>query len=247
MKVVIVIPARMKSRRFPGKPIKKILGIPMIIRVAKICEKIIKKENIYIATDSDKIKNLVQKNNFKCVITSKNNLTGTDRVAEASSKISGDIFINVQGDEPLVSPKDIKAVLNAKVKNKDKIICGFSKIKKNEDPKSNSIPKVVTNEKNELVYISRSQIPGSKTKIEKYDKQVCIYAYTKKELKLFNNFSRKGKLESVEDIEILRFFELNKKILMVRTSGGTIAVDYPKDIQKVEKILNDKKTRTRSR
>jgi len=248
MKVIIVIPARMKSKRFPGKPIKKILGIPMIIRVIRICEKIIKKENIYVATDSKKISNLVKKNGFNSVITSKLHLTGTDRVAEAASKIRGDIFINVQGDEPLISPKDIKIVLEAKIKNRNKIICGFSKINKNEDPRSNSIPKVVINEENELIYISRSPIPGSKKKIKEYNKQVCIYAFNKSELNLFKNFNRKGKLEAIEDIEILRFFELKKKILMVKTDGNSIAVDYSRDIRKVEKIIihNEKKNRRRS-
>jgi 3-deoxy-manno-octulosonate cytidylyltransferase (CMP-KDO synthetase) len=248
MKVIIVIPARMKSKRFPGKPIKEILGMPMIIRVAKICEKIIKKENIYIATDSKIISDLVKKNGFNAVITSRLNFTGTDRVAEAASKIRGDIFINVQGDEPLILPKDIKKILDAKIKNKDRIICGFSTIKKNEDARSNSIPKVVMNEKNELIYISRSLIPGSKKKIKKYNKQVCIYAFNKSELKLFKNFNRKGKLEAIEDIEILRFFELKKKILMVKTDGNSIAVDYSRDIRKVEKIIihNEKKNRRRS-
>lgn len=248
MKVVIVIPARMRSTRFPEKPIKEILGVPMVIRVAKICEEILKRKHIYIATDSKKIINLANENNFKSIITSKSNLTGTDRVAEVATKIRGNIFINVQGDEPLISSKDIKKVINAKIKNKNKVICGYSKLGKNEDSKSNSIPKVVMNEKNELIYISRSPIPGSKKKIKEYNKQVCIYAFNKSELKLFKNFNRKGNLEAIEDIEILRFFELKKKVLMVKTNGNSIAVDYPKDIRKVERIIihNEKRNRSKS-
>ena len=248
MKVVIVIPARMRSTRFPEKPIKKILGVPMVIRVAKICEEILQRKHIYIATDSKKIISVANKNNFKSIITSKHNLTGTDRVAEVATKISGNIFINVQGDEPLISSKDIKTIINAKIKNRDKVICGYSKIEKKENSKSNSIPKVVMNEKNELIYISRSPIPGSKKKIKEYNKQVCIYAFNKKELKLFKNFNRKGNLEAVEDIEILRFFELKKKVLMVKTNGNSIAVDYPEDIRKVEKIIihNEKRNRRKS-
>tara|TARA_B100000787_G_scaffold167862_1_gene155437 strand:+ start:32210 stop:32959 length:750 start_codon:yes stop_codon:yes gene_type:complete len=248
MKIIIVIPARMKSKRFHGKPLKKILGIPMIIRVAQICEKVTNKKNIYIATDSKKISSLVKENRFSPIITSKKSLTGTDRVAEVSSKIKADIYINVQGDEPLVSPQDIKKIIEAKIKNKNKIICGYSEISKDIKAKSNSIPKVVMNEKNELIYISRSLIPGSKKKLTKYNKQVCIYAFNKEELNLFKNFKRKSKIEYLEDIEILRFYELNKKILMVKTSGDSIAVDYPNDIKKVERKLleNDKKIRNKS-
>ena len=248
MKVIIVIPARIKSSRFYGKPLKKILGVPMIIRVAKNCEKLLNKKNIYIATDSRKIMKEIKKNKFNAIITSSSNLTGTDRVAEVSKKIKADIYLNVQGDEPLVSSEDIRSILNAKIKNKDKVICGYSKLGKNEDSKSNSIPKVVMNEKNELMYISRSPIPGSKKKIKEYNKQVCIYAFNKSELKLFKNFNRKGNLEAVEDIEILRFFELKKKVLMVKTNGNSIAVDYPKDIRKVERIIihNEKRNRRKS-
>jgi 3-deoxy-manno-octulosonate cytidylyltransferase (CMP-KDO synthetase) len=248
MKLIIVIPARIKSKRFHGKPLKKILGIPMVIRVAQICEKVTNKKNIYIATDSKKISSLIKKNRFSAIITSKKSLTGTDRVAEVSSKIKADIYINVQGDEPLVSPQDIKKIIEAKIKNKNKIICGYSEISKDIKAKSNSIPKVVMNEKNELIYISRSLIPGSKKKLTKYNKQVCIYAFNKEELNLFRNFKRKSKIEYLEDIEILRFYELNKKILMVKTSGDSIAVDYPSDIKKVERKLleNDKKIRNKS-
>jgi 3-deoxy-manno-octulosonate cytidylyltransferase (CMP-KDO synthetase) len=93
---------------------------------------------------------LVNKYGFNSVSTSKKCLTGTDRVAEAASKIPGEIFINVQGDEPLIKSKDIKKIIDAKVKNKDKIICGYTSIKKSINPSSNSIPKVVLMKKKNL-------------------------------------------------------------------------------------------------
>lgn len=249
MKISIIIPARLKSSRFPEKPLKYILGIPMVIRVARICEKLINKKNIFIATDSKKISLLASKHGFNSLLTSKKCLTGTDRVAEAAFKIPGEIFINVQGDEPLIKPKDIKRIIDAKIKNKDKIICGYTVVKKRINPSLNSIPKVVLNEKNELIYISRSLIPGSKKKIKNYLKQVCIYGFNKSELRSFKKFKRKSKLECVEDIELLRFFELGKKILMVKTSEDSIAVDYPKDIKKVERQIlnNENKIRRKSK
>ena len=115
-KTVIIIPARYGSSRYRGKPLVKILGRELVLRVADICAKTIGKDNVYIATDSKKIVNKVSQYNYKYVMTSRNCLTGTDRVAEAAKKISAKIFINVQGDEPLVNPKDIKKIIASKKK-----------------------------------------------------------------------------------------------------------------------------------
>jgi len=239
MRISLIIPARLKSKRFPEKPLKKILGIPMIIRVAKICEKVLEKNNIFIATDSKKILSVVTQYGFNTILTSKKCLTGTDRVAEAALQVPGEIYINVQGDEPLIKPKDIKKIIDTKIKNRNKIVCGYTDIKNDVNPNSNSVPKVVINQKKELIYISRSLIPGSKKKLKKYFKQVCIYGFNRSELLRFRNYGKKSKLESIEDIEILRFFELDKKVLMTKVSSGSIAVDYPNDIKKVEKKLLD--------
>ena len=114
MKFVIIIPARYKSSRFPGKPLSKILGREMILRVLDICNRLVKKEDLFVATENSKIKNLVEKNNFNVIMTSKNCLTGTDRVAEASKKINSNIFINVQGDEPVIKTADIKKIVKEK-------------------------------------------------------------------------------------------------------------------------------------
>ncbi len=173
-RTVIIIPARYGSSRYRGKPLVKILGRELVLRVADICKKTIGIENTFIATDSKKIASKVYQNNYRYVMTSKNCLTGTDRVAEAAKKIRAKIFINVQGDEPLINPKDIKKIIKAKEKYPNYVICGYDKIHRLQDPKSLNLPKVVVNSKNELIYISRSLIPGSKKIIENknYFKQV---------------------------------------------------------------------------
>ena len=135
----------------------------MILRVADICKKIVGVKNLYIATDNKLIQNVVSKEGYQAIITSKKCLTGTDRVAEASKKIKSNIIINVQGDEPTIKPGDIKKVINAKKKFPNHVICGFDKINKYENPKNKNLPKVVVNSKNDLIYISRSSIPGSKS------------------------------------------------------------------------------------
>ena len=238
-KTIIIIPARYGSSRFKGKPLVKILGRELILRVADVCAKTIGRENTYIATDSYKIAQKVKNSNFKYLLTSKKCLTGTDRVAEASKKVKADIYINVQGDEPLVNPRDIKKIITAKKKYPKHVICGFDKIHKLQDPKSLNLPKVVVNSKNELVYISRSLIPGSKKEIKtkKYFKQVCIYAFNYVELKKFFSLKRKSFIEDMEDIEILRFFDLDIKIKMVKLNSNSVAVDEISDVKKAEKII----------
>ena len=241
-KTVIIIPARYGSSRYRGKPLVKILGRELVLRVADVCAKTIGKDNVYIATDSKKIVNKVSQYNYKYVMTSRNCLTGTDRVAEAAKKISAKIFINVQGDEPLVNPKDIKKIIASKKKYFNYVICGYDKIHKLQNPKSLNLPKVVVNSKNELIYISRSLIPGSKKIIrkKKYFKQVCIYAFNSNELNKFYNLHKKSEIEEMEDIEILRFFDLGVKIKMIKLNSNSVAVDEISDVKKAEKIIRSR-------
>ena len=237
---VVIIPARFSSSRFPGKPLVDILGIPMIIRVSELAASAVGRDNVYVATDDYRIEEVVKSNGFQCVITSKNALTGTDRIAEAASSIDADIYINVQGDEPLIDPRDILKIRDAKLINMNLVVNGFTWISDAEDPCNVNIPKVITNESNLMVYMSRVALPGFKDAScapIKYKKQVCIYAFTLNELKAFASLGRKSDLELYEDIEILRFLEFDTKILMVETSPHTLAVDIPSDVSIVENAL----------
>ena len=162
--VAIVIPARYGSKRYRGKPLVKIFGREMVLRVADICKKVVGNKNLFIATDNKKISNVVNTNNYNSILTSSKCLTGTDRVAEASKKINSKIIVNVQGDEPTIKPRDIKKIIKAKKKFPNHVICGFDKISRFEDPNNSNLPKVVISSKNELLYISRSLVPGSKKK-----------------------------------------------------------------------------------
>ena len=236
---IIIIPARFGSSRYKGKPLVKVLGRELVLRVADVCAKTVGRKNLYIATDSKKIEKKVKEENYNSIMTSSECLTGTDRVAEASKKLNAKIFINVQGDEPLVSVKDIRTVIKAKQKFPHHVICGYDKIHKLQDAKHINLPKVVVNSKKELIYISRSLIPGSKKTIENknYFKQVCIYAFNKKELNSFFKQKKKSEIEEMEDIEILRFFDLGIKIKMIKLNSNSLAVDEIKDVKKAEKVL----------
>jgi len=238
MTTSIIIPARFGSSRYRGKPLVKILGKEMVIRVADICKKI-KDVKVFVATDSKKIANVVKKYGYKYIFTSSNCLTGTDRVAEASKKIRSKIYVNVKGDEPTINPKDIMKVIKTKKKYPNHVICGYDKVHSFEKPSNINLPKVVVNSKGELIYISRALVPGAKKSNQKiqYHKQVCIYAFNKKQLKKFSSMKKKSDTESIEDIEILRFFDLNEKIKMVKLNSNSVAVDEVKDVKKAEKIL----------
>lgn len=239
MKIAIVIPARYKSSRFPGKPLATIKGKEMILRVLEICKKVLKIDDIYVATENKLIKKKVNKYGFKVIMTSSKCKTGTDRLAEAAKKIKAKIFINVQGDEPLIKPQDIKKIILAKKKYPNKVICGYTTINE-KDSNNKNIPKVLFNIDNELIYMSRLPIPGSKNKIrknKKYFKQVCVYAFNKNELNKFYNFGKKSIAEQQEDIELLRFFDLGIPVQMIKLSKGSIAVDVKADIKKVEFFL----------
>ena len=240
MKTVVIIPARYQSTRFPGKPLANILGKPMIIWVAEISSRAVGKENVYVATDSNQIQDLVASFGFNTIITSEYCLTGTDRVAEAAKSIQADIFVNVQGDEPMIDPNDIKAVIQKKEDNYNKVINCYCKLTSSDDPNDINLPKVTFNEKKELIYMSRLPIPGIKNSSLSrpiYYKQVCIYAFNREELEAFQSYTSKSEIECMEDIEILRFLEFDKKILMIKTNKSSLSVDIIEDIDKVEDMM----------
>ena len=236
--VAVVIPARYESSRFPGKPLAKINGLEMIIHVANIATGAVGPDSVYVATDNNEIADLVTTHGYNCVMTSDSCLTGTDRIAEAALEIDADIIINLQGDEPLVDFRDIQKVIQAKIDNFDKVINCYAPIHSKEDLTNVNVPKVVMGENGQLLYASRSPIPGNKTTLSGGHRQVCIYAFSKEELKRFAS-DKKLPLESEEDIEILRFLELGIPVKMIECADNSAAVDIPEDIAKIEKLLND--------
>lgn len=240
MKSVVIIPARYSSSRYPGKPLVNLLGKPMVLWVAELSAEAVGKENVYVATENNSIAEVVQNAGFNTVMTTDKCLTGTDRLAEAAVQIKADIYINVQGDEPLVNPNDIRKAISEKEANLNTIVNGFCWISDDENPNNVNIPKVITTETNELVYMSRIALPGYKDPNlapQRFKKQVCIYAFTAEELAWFKNFGRKSELEKSEDIEILRFLECGKKIKMFETQPGSLAVDTREDVKPVEAAL----------
>lgn len=240
MKTAVLIPARYASTRFPGKPLTPLLGKPMVLWCAELAAKAVGVEHTYVATEDERIAAVVREAGFNAVMTTSKPLTGTDRLAEAAEQLDYDIYINVQGDEPLVQPDDIRRIAARKAEDMTQIVNGFCWIGEDEDPHSVNIPKVVTTEDDRLLYMSRVALPGfkdPKMAPARYRKQVCIYAFTREELQAYAGFGRKSEVEACEDIEILRFLELKREIVLVETQPGSLAVDIEADIAPVEAAL----------
>jgi len=247
MNYYLVIPARYKSKRLPGKPLLDICGLPMIIRTYRQCAKVIPKSKILVATDDQRIKNVCQKENIKVVMTSKNCLTGTDRIAEVAKKFKAKFYLNVQGDEPICNTSDLRKLFKYAKKNPNKIINGYTKITNKKDFYSGHIPKVVFRKDGRLLYQSRAPIPTTKQKEYIYAwKQVCIYSLPYKSLKTFSSNRIKTPLESLEDCELLRFLELGHEIKMIKMSNKSISVDTKESLNLVRKIIKKQKNNKKS-
>lgn len=239
----VIIPARYASTRFPGKPLAPLLGKPMILWVADLSACAVGKKHVYVATDDLRIADIVSGAGFTALMTRPDALTGTDRLAEAAQMIDYEIYINVQGDEPLVDPDDIKRCIQIKTEYSDQVVNGYCWMSRDEDPFNVNIPKLISDENNSLIYMSRAPLPAHKDEKnapKRYKKQVCIYGFSKEDLKAFAAFGRKSRLEESEDIEIIRFFELGRKIYMFECAAGSLAVDTPGDLNRVEQALKHK-------
>lgn len=235
----VIIPARYKSSRYPGKPLADIMGKPMIQHVYEQCANAVGSGNVYVATDSNDIEACVKGFSGNVIRTSENCLTGTDRIAEANKELNFDFIVNVQGDEPLVQPNDVKKVFSRMEGDISHVINCYCDIDK-EEINMSSVPKVVISESKKLIYMSRSGIPFDKNlKANAMYKQVCIYGFSNSHLEKFIAHPNKSLNESYEDIEILRFLEMDIPVQMLKVEKGSIAVDTPNDLTRVIKILSE--------
>lgn len=241
-KIIGVIPARYNSSRFAGKPLADICGKPMIWWVYQQCVKVRELSSVYVATDDERISEVCKDLDLNYIITSPNHLTGTDRVGEVASKIKADLYVNIQGDEPLIEPYNILEAIKPFYYDKELQVSNL--MTTIDDPieiVNSTIPKVITNVDNIGIYLTRSTSPYPKGSINfKYYKQVCVYCFTPNALSFFCK-SPRGKIESIEDIEILRFIEAGFRVKFIDVKSSTIAVDTPNDLEKVREIMSIKK------
>lgn len=246
MKIVAVIPARYKSTRFPGKPLSDICGKPMVWWVYQNCCKVSEFDEVYVATDDERIYHTCVDLGMSVLMTSENNKTGTDRVAEVAEVIPADLYVNVQGDEPLMEPDVMSLAIKPFFDDPElKITNCMTKIKNPIDVFNCTVPKVITNKDNFGIYLTRAAAPYPKGSIV-YDcfKQVCVYGFRPDALKFFKEYGLthgKAKIEEIEDIEILRFIENGYRVKFVEVESDTIAVDTMNDLEKVRAYMKSKK------
>ena len=241
MKAIGLIPTRLNSTRLPQKALLPINNIPLIIHTYKRAKLSKKLDEVYICCDDIKIKKVAEKYGAKTILTSKNHTNGTERINEAYIKLNKkyDFVIDIQGDEPLISPYHIDKIISFHEKNTyADIILPTLEIK----PTNNTnIVKVILNNKNEVLYLSRANLPFSFKKIIKRNfKHLSIISFLPKSLKRFCS-TKKTYLESIEDIELLRALEIGLKIKSIKLKGDSFSVDNYDDYKKANlKMSRDK-------
>jgi len=237
-----VIPARFHSTRFPGKPLAIISGKPMIQHVYERALKASAINKLIVATDNERIKDVVEGFGGNVVMTDSTLPSGTDRVAEVARGIDADIILNIQGDEPLVHPDMLNALSKPFFKDSKIVMTTLvSSIKSQDELDDPNVVKVVVNNKEEAIYFSRFPIPypgkmGHDKKITGYLKHIGLYGYRKDFLMLLTSLPPSS-LEISERLEQLRVIENGFKIKTVKVEANTIGVDKPEDIKKVETFL----------
>jgi 3-deoxy-manno-octulosonate cytidylyltransferase (CMP-KDO synthetase) len=235
MKIVAMIPARMGSSRFPGKPLAKIHGKPMIEHVYRGTAACKKLAAVYIATCDKEIADAAKAFGAPVAMTSDKHERATDRIAEAAQTISADVYVMVQGDEPMITPDMIDLAVEPILKD-PKVVCVnlAAPIKTEADFKDRNTIKVVLDKNNDAICFSREPIPHRSLKDAR--KQVCIIPFRRDFLLTFTKLAPTP-LEIAESIDMMRALEHGYKVRMVPGDFASQAVDTPEDLKRVEALL----------
>ncbi|OQY55306.1 MAG: 3-deoxy-D-manno-octulosonate cytidylyltransferase [Desulfobacteraceae bacterium 4572_88] len=242
MKVLAIIPSRYASSRFDGKPLALISGKPMIQRVYESAARAESITDIAVATDDVRIFDAVRNFGGKAMMTSPENRSGTDRVAQAAEKMGldwDDILVNVQGDQPLIDPRAIDEVINPLKHGMENVKCEMStlafRIVNEEEITNPKDVKVTFDNSGFALYFSRSPIPHGRDKGPAFDvyKHLGVYAYTRRFLEKFRSLPE-GRLEQIEKLEQLRAIEYGHKIRVVISEYDSPEVDLPEDILRIQ-------------
>jgi 3-deoxy-manno-octulosonate cytidylyltransferase (CMP-KDO synthetase) len=236
MKIVGMIPVRMESTRLPNKAIRDICGLPMIIHTLKRTLLAKELDAVYVVTDSTEIKKLVESYNGKVIMTSKNHQTGSDRLAEAASKIEANIIVNIQGDEALVNPKHIDQSIQGLINSDAQVSILLTKFSKQDSPGD---IKAVVNLKNEIMYISRTDIPSdARVEVANMLKAYHVVSFRKDFLIKYASLEQTP-LEKIEYNEYLRILENGYKIQGVMVDSDSVSVDTEDDLKYVTIKMED--------
>jgi len=233
MKIIGVIPARYGATRFPGKPLADIHGKPMIWWVYQQAKKVAEFDEIYVATDDERIKTACNEHYMCFIMTRNNHYTMSSRIHEVSEKIDADVYVVVNGDEPLIDPNVISAVIPETLEN---FYANNLMTAMNDPVEVIDVTniKVVCGEDMNALFMSRAPVPYPKATLDfKYFKHLGVVAYSKEALEFYVS-TPKGRNESIEDIDYLRFIEHQKPFKMIEVISDSLSVDTPKDLEYVK-------------
>lgn len=243
-KVVGIIPARYASSRFPGKPLAKLGGKMVIEHVVGQASIIL--DDVYVATDDERIFDAVVSFGGKAVMTSTRHKSGTDRIREALERINApfDIVVNIQGDEPFIQPEQIKTVIGCFDDSQTQIATLGKRFGSMEEVENPNSPKIVLDNNNYALYFSRSVIPFVRGAEREgwaahfpYLKHIGLYAYRADVLREITGLPLSS-LEQAESLEQLRWLQNGYKIKVGLTDVETVGIDTPADLAKAESLLS---------
>jgi 3-deoxy-manno-octulosonate cytidylyltransferase (CMP-KDO synthetase) len=242
-KAVGIVPARLESKRLPGKALADICGLPMIVHTCKRAMLSEVLDDIYVATDSSEIKEIAEKYNIKTILTSKNHKNSSERAGEACKFIDSDIVVNIQGDEPLLYPDHIDKITKPLIKDSSiQVSMGVTKFNKIN---STSDIKAVIDSDGNLIYSSRADIPHHYMKDMSFFWKLCfIVPHRKKWLEKYLEWEPTP-LELIEDNHFLRLTENGIKIKTVEVDEAKISVDTPEDLEEVRSLMEKDKIKER--
>jgi 3-deoxy-manno-octulosonate cytidylyltransferase (CMP-KDO synthetase) len=237
MRCAIVIPARMASTRFPGKPLVDLAGKPMIQWVVERAREAAIADAVLVATPDDEILEVCRKMEVEVVKTRLDHPSGTDRLAEVAQTLEAEVFVNVQGDEPLIRPETIRACAEPLLRDPQVQVGSVWTPLPDDEIENPAVVKVVLNLAGDALYFSRFPIPLSRSgEAVPRKKHVGIYAYRRDVLLRFPTWTV-GALEAAESLEQLRFLENAVPIRMPQGEGSELAVDTPEQAEAVRRIL----------
>lgn len=236
-RILCVIPARLASTRLPRKVLREIAGEPMlawVYRAARACTQL---DQVLIATDSEEVMEFANAHSFPAVFTPEDCASGSDRVYAVAQSISADIYVNVQGDEPLLRPEHIDALLQPMARPEVQVTT-LSTLCAPEFIHNPNVVKVVTAADGRALYFSRATIPYNRDNVDAipYQKHLGLYAYRKPALDRFPKLPP-SRLEAAERLEQLRFLENGIDVYVTPTTFDTIGVDTEEDLQAAETLL----------
>jgi 3-deoxy-manno-octulosonate cytidylyltransferase (CMP-KDO synthetase) len=239
-----IVPARYASTRFPGKPLALIAGKPLIQHVVEQCQKARSLSEVIVATDDTRIWEVAQ-NFCHAEMTRPDHPSGSDRIAEVAGRCTCDAVVNIQGDEPLIDPAVIDAVVGALAR--DEMSTAATRIKNPEELDDPNVVKVVVSAAGRALYFSRRTIPylreaasrsaGERLAAFAFLKHLGIYGYWRETLLRLVKFPV-SPLENAEKLEQLRALENGIQIAVVKVDYDSVGVDVPKDVAQVEKIIS---------